>query len=130
LALGGGEEEGVWNSAFVASPTENLLAIAEYIPRRLRLGDPATGRWVRTLDGLEADVRCLAFSPDGRTLVAGDGGGRVTFWEVASGKILLRVRTLGFDVGRLAFSRGGNTLVVGDAQGVVRVWPWRRLLGA
>jgi hypothetical protein len=127
LGLGGGEEEGVWVSAFVASPTEDLVAVAEYIPRRLRLGNPKTGQWAHTLAPPEADVASLAFSPDGKTLAAGDNGGQVTLWDVASGRLLLRLQALGFRVGELAFSRGGKTLAVGDDQGMIRLWPWRRL---
>ena len=128
LALGGGEEEGVWDSAFVASPTEDLLAVAEYIPKRLRLGNPITGEWVRTLARPKVEISSLAFSPDGRTLVAGDNAGQVTFWDVASGRRLMRVQTLGHRVGRLAFSRDGKTLAIGDAQGLIRLWPWQRLI--
>ncbi len=128
LELGGGEEEGVWNSAFVASPTEHLLAVAEYMPRRLRLGNPKTGRWVRKLERSKADVSSLAFSPDGKTLAAGDNVGQVTFWDVASGRRRLTVQTLGYRVGRLAFSHGGKILAVGDDQGMIRLLPWRRLL--
>jgi WD40 repeat protein len=128
LELGGGEEDGVWTSDMVASPIEDLLAVAEYIPRRLRLGNPKAGHWVRTLGEPAADISSLAFSPDGKTLVAGDGRGQVAFWRVSSGWLLMRVQTLGFRVGRLAFSRGGKTLAVGDEQGMIRLWPWRRLL--
>src|SRR5262249_34885571 len=120
LELGGGDEEGVWVSAFVASPTEDLVAIAEYIPRRLRLGNPKTGQWIHTLAQPETDVSALAFSPDGWTLAAGDNGGHVTLWDVASGRRQLQLQALGFRVGELAFSRGGKTLAVGDDQGMIR----------
>src|SRR5438067_625153 len=37
----------------------------------VRLWDAATGSEVRALKGHEAEVRCLAFSPDGKTLASG-----------------------------------------------------------
>jgi WD40 repeat protein len=86
-------------------------------PRHGRCGAPAAP---------EAGVASLAFSPDGRTLAAGDNGGQVTLWDVASGR-RLRLEALGFRVGEVAFSRGEKTRAVGDDLGMIRLWPWRRL---
>jgi WD40 repeat protein len=130
LELGGGDEDGIWTSAFVASPTGHLLAVVEEFPLRLRLGDLQTGCWVRTFKGVEDEAHRLAFSPDGKTLISGHENGRVVFWAVPSGRRLLTLDTLGYGINSLAFSPDGTTLAVGDGQGMVRLWPWRRLLEA
>lgn len=122
------DEPGMWVGAFATSPTEDIVAVAEYIPRRFRLGDPNSGTWIHEFPNQEQEISSLVFSPDGRLLVGGDDDGGVTFWDVASRQQLLRVQTLGYRVGRLAFSPDGQMLAVGDEQGVVRVWPcglWR-----
>jgi WD40 repeat protein len=48
----------------------------------LRLWDVETGRQVATLQGHDADVVAIAFSPDGRTLVAGGVGQTVWTWDL------------------------------------------------
>ncbi len=65
-------------------------------------------------------VNSVAFSPDGRTLAAGDDGGDVGVSDVATGR---RTATLaeGSPVESVAFSPDGRTLAVGDG-GDVGVW--------
>jgi WD40 repeat protein len=67
---------------------------------------------------------CLAFHPDGRTLVAGKGRGVLTQWDVATGKKLGETKvdylagkpTDGTSCVRgLAFSPDGNTLAANCA---------------
>jgi WD40 repeat protein len=75
---------------------------------------------------------CLAFSPDGKVLAAGNGkDGRVRFWELPSGKLLKQVLThpsVGMimnDV-KIAFSPDGLRLAslrLGKDNGV-RLWDW------
>jgi hypothetical protein len=66
-------------------------------------------------------IESVAFSPNGRTLAAGDDGGHVGVWDVATGR---RTATLteGNSVVSVAFSPDGRTLAVGDYGGHVGVW--------
>src|SRR5262249_17911978 len=51
----------------------------------VRLWDPSTGKELCQLQGDLAQVCCLAFSPDGKTVVAADHS-PIRIWEVATGK--------------------------------------------
>jgi WD40 repeat protein len=66
-------------------------------------------------------VASVAFSPDGHTLAAGDGGGHVGLWDVATGR---RTGTLAehSPVDSVAFSPDGHTLAAGDGAGDVGLW--------
>ena len=59
---------------------------------RLSLGDLSvwdvqTARELLAPKGYTGTVGAVCFSPDGRTLAAGDAGASVTLWELASGKV-------------------------------------------
>jgi WD40 repeat protein len=78
-----------------------------------------------TLGGRDsADLRCLAFSPDGRTS-ASSSGGKVKLWDVGTGQ---NTATLTVQEGRvywgisLAFSPDGKVLAVGHASGQIKLW--------
>jgi WD40 repeat protein len=65
-----------------------------------------------------ATSRAVAFSPDGRVLLAGCRDG-VRVWDVATGH---RLRTLGTGPGLLAVSPVGRLLAVGGP--AVTLWNW------
>ena len=67
----------------------------------------------------------MAFSPDGRTLAAGDYDGVVWLWDVADPAhphLLGRALTGGGAVDSIAFSRGGSTLAVSMSGDELRLW--------
>ncbi|MFZ4987263.1 MAG: WD40 repeat domain-containing protein, partial [Blastocatellia bacterium] len=74
-------------SSLAFSPDGTRLALGRY--REVELIDPMTGRVAATLRGLENQVRGLAFSRDGRWLVAVGGNpgqfGEVRLYDVAKG---------------------------------------------
>jgi WD40 repeat protein len=82
---------------------------------RLAIFDARTGKVVHRLPGHAHVVRALAFSPDGKLLASGGGDGRLSVWDVATGR---RVCQAGPDLasGTLAFVDGGKTLAA-DADG-------------
>ncbi len=68
-------------------------------------------------------VLSLAFSPDGGTLAAGNTGGEIHRWSVATGRALpgpIRHGTL--DIWALAFSPDGRLLASGGGDGRVALW--------
>jgi WD40 repeat protein len=60
----------------------------------------------------------ISYSPDGRRLAVGSQSGVVTIFEVASGRVLRRIR-LGAPAPIVAFSPDGSTLAVGTDNHVV-----------
>jgi WD40 repeat protein len=103
-----------------------LLAAAifdEQGPARIVLWDLTTRKQIGMLQtkGPQAKQR---FSPDGSTLAAYDGQGRVVLWDVAGhrrrGEPLV-ADTLGDDA-VMAFSPDGKTLVTGGRDGQIRFW--------
>jgi WD40 repeat protein len=97
----------------------------------------ARPRLVRSLRGLHSvnsqpeSAEAVAFSRDGRTLVAGDVNhtpsptpwryGAVAAWDVASGRLLWLRRNHGGWVHALAFAPDGTTLAVAQEDGGVRI---------
>ena len=79
-----------------------------------RTADRRLGRRQRTVYG-------VAFSPDGKTLAAGDNDGHVGLWDVATGRRTAALNE-GDPVYGVAFSRDGKTLAVGDYGGYVGLW--------
>jgi eukaryotic-like serine/threonine-protein kinase len=71
------------------------------------------------LSGHSGPVQCVAYSPDGRRLVAGTGDGRTPVWDARTGQVLL---TLPTSAGSLAFSPDGRRLVTAYGNGSARVW--------
>ena len=66
-------------------------------------------------------IYCAAFSPDGRTLVAGQNEA-VVLWEVASGK--KRGQFVGHRgvISSVAFAPNGKTLASGSRDGTAMIW--------
>jgi serine/threonine protein kinase len=67
-------------------------------------------------------VASVAFSPNGATLAAGGGNGKIYLWNVATRKVTGTFTDLQGVVSSAAFSPDGATLAVGDARGNIYLW--------
>ena len=74
-------------------------------------------------------VKCVAFSPNGRFLAAGEAGHQpaVVVWELATQKVVAEMRGHKVAVGSLCWSQSGKYLASAgvEADGTLCVWNWR-----
>ena len=111
-----------------ASPDGKILA-AGCSDGAIRLFDRATGVMRGTLAGHRAEVRAVAYSPDGRTLASAGGdyrnheeAGELKLWDLAEGRV--RHELVGHTalVWSVAFSPDGRTLASGAWDNTARLW--------
>lgn len=101
-----------------------LLAVSDE-KGNIVLRNPATGERVRVLEGIDADVHELAFSDDGRELVATycdtleDVRGRIRVWDTHSGRAVTNLHDKDVTaVWAAAFLSGIDVLAWGTKDGV------------
>jgi WD40 repeat protein/tRNA A-37 threonylcarbamoyl transferase component Bud32 len=126
-----------WVNCVAFSPDGSRLAAAAGGGGTATIWDAATGREVRTFDGLADWVSGLAFSPDGRRLATVSmnlrfgapakpgkplqpGGLRV--WDVATGEEVAALRRPRPLLGYVAFSPDGKHLTAAARGGKLWVW--------
>lgn len=114
-------------SAVVISPDGRRVAAGEHAtrlgaPAPVRLWDAETGTLLRQLGGPGGVTRGLAFSPDGRTLLAGGADSRLRLYDVETGAE--RNPPVGHtgSVARLAASPDGGVLASAASDSKVLLW--------
>ncbi len=79
----------------------------------------------RTLDDISASTTaaaCLAFSPDGETLVVGQEDGKITLWNASTGRKRSTLPGHTEFVATLAFSPDGTALASSGGERTTRIW--------
>jgi WD40 repeat protein len=108
------------------SPDGSLLALSTV--SAVRLFDAGTGKELRLLGGGNVFGRAVAFSPDGKLLVAGTFDGSLRVWRVDSGQVVGHVKAHDQLVAALAFSPDGKTLASGSDDSTILLWDVAELL--
>jgi hypothetical protein len=112
-------------TALAWHPKRNLIAVAGGTPAQwgtVALVDPTKNYAVRILCDLPETALCVAFSPDGKTLVAGAGDRTTRFFDTATGKQTRVLRQHADWVQSIAFSPDGARLVSASRDRTVRVF--------
>ena len=88
----------------------------------LRVWDARTGTLVRRLPGHGALVACVAWSPDGKSLLSGSEDGTLRLWDAATGKELRRFEGHAGMVAAAVFAADGTRVLSGSRDETVRLW--------
>ncbi|MBN1317259.1 MAG: protein kinase [Anaerolineales bacterium] len=112
-----GSEDSAW-AAF--SPDGTMLASAT--GSAVKVWDLASMTELQTLPA--GPSRCVAFSPDGRTLAASGGiaGQDIKMWDVETGEETLILTGHSNWINSVTFSPDGQTLASGSVDKTIRLW--------
>jgi WD40 repeat protein len=111
--------------ALAFSPDDRTLASSIGPAHTAKLWDLATRHAALNLN-VASTMSCVAFSPNGQTLVTGGQGEYVQLWEASSGRQLRMLQDqqpgLGAWTCSVAFSPDGMTVAAAGQMGTVRLW--------
>lgn len=79
----------------------------------VELYDPQSGHLLRTLSGKGERIARLAFTPDGKSVLARDRAGQVILWDASTGAARAHARAGGLSVGWLAIDPRGRFFATG-----------------
>ncbi len=68
------------------------------------------------------------FSPDNKTLINGDGNGKLQLWDITTGNERITLNGHTAQVETLQFSPNGKTLVSTAQDGTILLWAWDEIL--
>jgi WD40 repeat protein len=103
------------------SPDGKLLALAG--TGQTFLYESATGTPRGRLQSNGGQVKALAFTPDGRTLLTGsEDTGKVHFWDLATGEERRQLDSRLGLLRSLALSPDGKTVAAGTDRSTIRLW--------
>ena len=88
----------------------------------MRVYDLATFKTVMTLDAGEANASSVAFSPDGKRIVAGYSSGRARVWDVSTRLQLTLLAATPAASRRHGSDADGSEVVTASDDGTIRVW--------
>ena len=118
-------------SVLALSPNGELLAGGSY--KQIRVWNMETGNWrngIIAIDSYENDKEIfydsntLAFSPDSKILLNGDGNGKIQLWHMPTGDRHSTLDGHTDGVETLEFSADGQVLVSAGKDGTILLWDW------
>ena len=116
-----------WVTSLAYSPSGSILATAggqslQYRPGDVKLWDASNGKLIASLEGHSSNVWSVAFSPDGKTLVASGYDGKVILWNIDEKKSLATLEKHKGWCRAVAYHPAGNHFATAGEDGTVVVW--------
>src|SRR5262249_29906114 len=102
-------------SAIAFSADRRFLLTTEFHQNAALLWSADTGKEIRRFEGHNGPITCLAFLPDGKSIVTGSSDKTIRVWNVQTGEEVLRL-TETMPVGSISVSPGGD-LIAAAAEG-------------
>jgi len=94
---------------------------------RVSLRAASDGRVLGLLEGRDdSTIVCLAYSPDGKRLAAGNVNRQIFIWDLATRELLFALEGHEGQVTSLAYAPDGSRLVSGSLDRTVRIWEPQR----
>jgi len=128
------EELQTWNPGLPSarclawSPAEGVLAIGGH-GNRVKLWDVGNGKELATLVGGNTSIQSLAFTPDGKRLVAGTMSaeqpqipGEVLVWDVPSKQLSKTFTGHRLGIWKVVVTPDGRRIASASDDGTVRIW--------
>jgi WD40 repeat protein len=105
------------------SPKQKMIASVG--GTQVHLWEPDTGKLIKVLAKIEKSdkpLKCVAFSPDGKSLAVGSDEGILRVYEVESGKNTFSSPARNARIERVAFSPNGKLIGIADSGGSAAVF--------
>ena len=118
-------------TGMAVSPDGNRIAAGydrpEFLPEETHdyyaaIFDAAGQNRLFRLEGFNARITDMAFSPDNGLLAIGSGNGLVSLWDVSTGVKKSTLPSPGTGVTQIAFSHSGKTIAVSYGDGMIHLW--------
>jgi transcription initiation factor TFIID subunit 5 len=91
--------------------------------KAIRMWDVMKGTCVRMFTGHTGNVTAMECAPDGKMLATGDDQGAIILWDLATGKLVKRMRGHGKGgIWSISWSVESSVIVSGGADMTVRAW--------
>jgi WD40 repeat protein len=117
---------GIIIDAIAYNSDGNRIASASWIDEEnenVKIWNAETGAEIKTLSGIITDgTLSLAFSPNGRQIVAGLWAKEFKTWDTESGRELRTITGHSNNVNSVAYSPDNNRILSGSSDGTAKIW--------